>query len=495
MHEPKKRQYTSKPTRVFATMRGLWLLAALCATGAHADKPREKKQPKPKKQKEQKKNCPACPADLAGELAAATARYETAEAKTCPADLSDQLAASEQRAAQAEGKERAMWEVKEAEIAKVLEAQADAAHWKAQAAGLEDQLQATKTKLETSKSEPVVPGVSISHDGTVAFNATDGLLAAQETGGQALRMAGEAVSTGYRAFVDAIPTEEAKKLGADAVAAVHGAVDAGKAKGGEVYDHAWGFMIDAGHVSPTTKASVEAKVGGAHAAVSEVVADVCYVKLPALYDQHAERYVDAALVEMSERKDLAQVELRELSTHLRATLAKQVGALKAKVPSKGEIRRRADLAREIVAIRFHGVLVAAGACDDAYDQQRDAYIGEPCAPARRLSSACVACWTVAFCVLLAIGSYHVVAMLFGLAKGLVIAGGKRVVRLPLMVLRLGVALVAFALLLALKLALLPLRILLLPVTLPLAMLARKKGPPAKAPAARAPRKNSPGRVR
>ena len=50
-----------------------WLMVALYAVGAHADKPKEKKQPKPKKQKEQKKNCPACPADLAGELAAATA--------------------------------------------------------------------------------------------------------------------------------------------------------------------------------------------------------------------------------------------------------------------------------------------------------------------------------------------------------------------------------------------------------------------------------------
>ena len=96
-------------------------------------------------------------------------------------------------------------------------------------------------------------------------------------------------------------------------------------------------------------------------------------------------------------------------------------------------------------------------------------------------------------MLLLIAAYHLVGMLLGLAKRLVVAVGKRAVRLPLMLIRLAIALVVLAVSLALKLALLPLRIVLLPVTLPLALLARKKGPPAsKAP--RPPRKNSPARV-
>ena len=96
-------------------------------------------------------------------------------------------------------------------------------------------------------------------------------------------------------------------------------------------------------------------------------------------------------------------------------------------------------------------------------------------------------------MLLLIAAYHLVGMLLGLAKKLVVAVGKRAVRLPLMLIKLAIALVVLAVSLALKLALLPLRIVLLPVTLPLALLARKKGPPAKA-SARPPRKNSPARV-
>ena len=140
--------------------------------------------------------------------------------------------------------------------------------------------------------------------------------------------------------------------------------------------------------------------------------------------------------------------------------------------------------REVVALRFHALLVAAGACDET---------SEPCAPAKRLASACVACWAAAACVLLLIAAYHLVGMLLGLAKSLVVAVGKRAVRLPLMLIKLAIALVVLAVSLALKLALLPLRIVLLPVTLPLALLARKKGP-AKA-SSRPPRKNSPARGR
>ena len=87
-------------------------------------------------------------------------------------------------------------------------------------------------------------------------------------------------------------------------------------------------------------------------------------------------------------------------------------------------------------------------------------------------------------MLLLIAAYHLVGMLLGLAKRLVVAVGKRAVRLPLMLIKLAIALVVLAVSLALKLALLPLRIVLLPVTLPLALLARKKGPPAKAPRGR-----------
>ena len=127
------------------------------------------------------------------------------------------------------------------EIAKVVEAKKDAKHWKAQVDGLEEALQSTKAALATSHAEPVVPGVSISNDGTVAFNATDGLIAAQNGAGAALAMAGEAAKTGYQALVDAIPTDEAYKLGEDAVDAMYGAVDKGKAKTAEAYGNAWGY--------------------------------------------------------------------------------------------------------------------------------------------------------------------------------------------------------------------------------------------------------------
>ena len=85
--------------------------------------------------------------------------------------------------------------------------------------------------------------MSISNDGTVAFNATDGLIAAQNGAGAALAMAGEAAKTGYQALVDAIPTDEANKLGEDAVDAMYGAVDKGKAKTAEAYGNAWGHAV------------------------------------------------------------------------------------------------------------------------------------------------------------------------------------------------------------------------------------------------------------
>merc|ERR1719207_376485 len=209
-------------------MRGLWLVAALCALGALADEPKNKKknEKKPKKQQKQK-DCPACPADLSDELAAATKRAEAAEgaleAKTCPEDLSEALAAAETKAAVAEERAAEVQKMLDDEYAKVVEAKKDVKHWKAQVDGLEESLKATKAALATSHAEPVVPGVSIANDGTVAFNATDGLIAAQNGAGAALAMAGEAAKTGYQALVDAIPTEEAKKLGEDAVDAMYGA--------------------------------------------------------------------------------------------------------------------------------------------------------------------------------------------------------------------------------------------------------------------------------
>ena len=367
---------------------------------------------------------------------------------------------------------------------KAAEAKKDVKHWKAQVDGLEESLKATKAALATSHAEPVVPGVSIANDGTVAFNATDGLIAAQNGAGAALAMAGEAAKTGYQALVDAIPTEEAKKLGEDAVDAMYGAVDKGKAKTAEAYGNAWGYAVANEYVAPATQSQVEEKVSVAYSKAASITSDVCYDKIPSLYEKHAKKYVDAALVEIGERKALATVELRELFAHAQQALHDRVQQLKEKLPTSADLKSRADSAREVVALRFHALLVAAGACDETY---------EPCAPAKRLASACVACWAAAACVLLLIAAYHLVGMLLGLAKRLVVAVGKRAVRLPLMLIKLAIALVVLAVSLALKLALLPLRIVLLPVTLPLALLARKKGP-AKA-SSRPPRKNSPARGR
>ena len=471
------------------TMRATaWLIVALCALGALADEPKKKKNEKKPKKQQKQKDCPACPADLSDELAAATKRAEAAEgaleAKTCPEDLSEALAAAETRAAVAEEKAVELQKNVDDEIAKVVEAKKDAKHWKAQVDGLEEALQSTKAALATSHAEPVVPGVSISNDGTVAFNATDGLIAAQNGAGAALAMAGEAAKTGYQALVDAIPTEEAKKLGEDAVDAMYGAVDKGKAKTAEAYGNAWGYAVANEYVAPATQSQVEEKVSVAYSKAASITSDVCYDKIPSLYEKHAKKYVDAALIEIGERKALATVELRELSSHMKEALHDRVQQLKEKLPTSSDVKARADSAREVVALRFHALLVAAGACDETY---------EPCAPAKRLASACVACWAAAACVLLLIAAYHLVGMLLGLAKKLVVAVGKRAVRLPLMLIKLAIALVVLAVSLALKLALLPLRIVLLPVTLPLALLARKKGPPASK-ASRPPRKNSPARV-
>ena len=469
------------------TMRATaWLIVALCALGALADEPKNKQKKQKKPKKEQKtKDCPACPADLSEELAAATARAEKAEAKTCPEDLSEALAAAETRAAVAEEKAVELQKNVDDEIAKVVEAKKDAKHWKNQVDGLEEALTATKAALATSRAEPVVPGVSISNDGTVAFNATDGLIAAQNGAGAALAMAGEAAKTGYQALVDAIPTDEAYKLGEDAVDAMYGAVDKGKAKTAEAYGNAWGYAVANEYVAPATQSQVEEKVSVAYSKAASITSDVCYDKIPSLYEKHAKKYVDAALIEIGERKALATVELRELSSHMKEALHDRVQQLKEKLPTSADLKSRADSAREVVALRFHALLVAAGACDETSDV--------PCAPAKRLASACVACWAAAACVLLLIAAYHLVGMLLGLAKKLVVAVGKRAVRLPLMLIKLAIALVVLAVSLALKLALLPLRIVLLPVTLPLALLARKKGPPASK-ASRPPRKNSPARV-
>ena len=472
------------------TMRATaWLIVALCAVGALADEPKNKKKNQKKPKKEPKtKDCPACPADLSDELKAAVTRAEAAEAKTCPEDLSEALAAAETRAAVAEEKAVELQKNVDDEIAKVVEAKKDAKHWKAQVDGLEEALQSTKAALATSHAEPVVPGVSISNDGTVAFNATDGLIAAQNGAGAALAMAGEAAKTGYQALVDAIPTDEAYKLGEDAVDAMYGAVDKGKAKTAEAYGNAWGYAVANEYVAPATQSQVEEKVSVAYSKAASITSDVCYDKIPSLYEKHAKKYVDAALIEIGERKALATVELRELSAHMKEALHDRVQLLKEKLPTSSDVKARADSAREVVALRFHALLVAAGACDETSGD----YIGEPCAPAKRLASACVACWAAAACVLLLIAAYHLVGMLLGLAKRLVVAVGRRAVRLPLMLIKLAIALVVLAVSLALKLALLPLRIVLLPVTLPLALLARKKGPPARG--VRPPRKNSPARV-
>ena len=150
------------------TMRGAAIvIVALCAVGALADEPKKKKNAKPKKEKKDaKKDCPACPADLSDELKAATQRAEKAEAKTCPEDLSEALAAAEARAKAAEEQVEERDKVLREEMDKAAEAKKDAKHWKAQVDGLEEALQSTKAALATSHAEPVVPGVSISNDGT-----------------------------------------------------------------------------------------------------------------------------------------------------------------------------------------------------------------------------------------------------------------------------------------------------------------------------------------
>ena len=313
------------------------------ALGALADEPKKKKNEKKPKKQQKQKDCPACPADLSEELAAATKRAEKAEAKTCPEDLSEALAAAETRASIAEEKAVELQKNVDDEIAKVVEAKKDAKHWKAQVDGLEEALQSTKAALATSHAEPVVPGVSISNDGTVAFNATDGLIAAQNGAGAALAMAGEAAKTGYQALVDAIPTEEAKKLGEDAVDAMYGAVDKGKAKTAEAYGNAWGYAVANEYVAPATQSQVEEKVSVAYSKAASITSDVCYDKIPSLYEKHAKKYVDAALVEIGERKALATVELRELSAHMKEALHDRVQLLKEKLPTSSDLKSESGL--------------------------------------------------------------------------------------------------------------------------------------------------------
>merc|ERR1719163_1142016 len=279
-------------------------------------------------------------------------------AKTCPEDLSEALAAAKTRASIAEEKAVELQKNVDDEIAKVVEAKKDAKHWKAQVDGLEEALQSTKAALATSHAEPVVPGVSISNDGT------DGLIAAQNGAGAALAMAGEAAKTGYHALVDAIPTDEAYKLGEDAVDAMYGAVDKGKAKTAEAYDNAWGYAVANKYVAPATQSQVEEKVSVAYGKAAAITSDVCYDKIPSLYEKHAKKYVDAALIEIGERKALATVELRELSAHMKEALHDRVQLLKEKLPTYSDVKARADSAREVVALRFHALLVAAGACDE-----------------------------------------------------------------------------------------------------------------------------------
>ena len=65
-----------------------------------------------------------------------------------------------------------------------------------------------------------------------------------------------------------------------------------------------------------------------------VTSDVCYDKIPTLYEKHAKKYVDAALIEIGERKALATVELRELLAHAQQALHDRVQQLKEKLPTE-----------------------------------------------------------------------------------------------------------------------------------------------------------------
>ena len=320
------------------------------------------------------------------------------------------------------------------EYSKVVEAKKDAKHWKAQVDGLEEALQSTKAALATSHASRRAGRVHIQRC-TVAFNATDGLIAAQNGAGAALAMAGEAAKTGWALVSYSGGGGKLAKT-----------VDAcrrrrqGQGQDGGSVDNAWGYAVANEYVAPATQSQVEEKVSVAYSKAASITSDVCYDKIPSLYEKHAKKYVDAALIEIGERKALATVELRELFAHAQQALHDRVQQLKEKLPTSSDLKSRADSAREVVALRFHALLVTAGACDETSGD----YIGEPCAPAKRLASACVACWAAAACVLLLIAAYHLVGMLLGLAKRLVVAVGKRAVRLPLMLIKLAIALVVLA---------------------------------------------------
>ena len=137
---------------------------------------------------------------------------------------------------------------------KAAEAKKDVKHWKAQVDGLEESLKATKAALATSHAEPVVPEACPSPT-TARWPSTPrtAWLRPRTAPGLLYSMAGEAAKAGYQALVDAIPAEEAKKLGEDAVDAMYGAVDKGKAKTAEAYGNAWGYAVANEYVAPSPR--------------------------------------------------------------------------------------------------------------------------------------------------------------------------------------------------------------------------------------------------
>ena len=83
---------------------------------------------------------------------------------------------------------------------------------------------------------------------------------------------------------------------------------------------------------------------------------MCYDKIPSLYEKHAKNTSNAALIEIGERKALATVELRELSSHMKEALHDRVQQLKEKLPTSADVKARADAARGGGRLRFHALL-------------------------------------------------------------------------------------------------------------------------------------------
>ena len=164
---------------------------------------------------------------------------------------------------------------------------------------------------------------------------------------------------------------------------MYGAVDKGKAKTAEaMVTH--GAMRWPTSTSRRRQSQVEEKVSVAYSKAASITSDVCYDKIPSLYEKHAKKYVDAAIEIGEPGHGGVRACARPAGVHDR------VQQLKEKLPTSSDLKWRTR--RGSGRPPLPRVVGDRGACDET-----SAIISASRARRERLASACVACWAARAC--------------------------------------------------------------------------------------------------